>query len=344
MLLTSTPGAPLGMAHNLFKRDYKPDGSPRRLVAHGGTLDFNPSVEQAVIDQAYEDDPEAAEAEVGGKFRTPMSAYLPRAVLDRAVNHNIVPIRRRFPNIIYRMYVDTAAGSGRDSFAYCVGHVMREEGRNIIIIDELQERQPPFNLDDTIRDVCEAAKFWGTNVMGDQYGRPLISTFARHGVQYTVNPYSTSEVYLHSRLAWDANCVVLPVFERVTEKAVEQFLRLRRKVHPGGRESVEHLGSKSHDDIAVAISGLIHLCTPTHAGAAELLSSSSYGFGVYHGAPGGPISGPDGSDTRTPQFGDPYVATDEADRRRLERAKERREEARKTGGSSPPKKYRGLLW
>jgi hypothetical protein len=238
MLLTSTPGAPLGMAHKLFKRHYKPDGSPRCLVANGGTLDFNPSIEQSVIDQAYEDDPEAAEAEIGGKFRTPMSAYLPRAVIERAIDQNIVPLRRRHPGISYRMYVDTASGVGKDSFTYCVGHVAPGGDRNFIIIDELQERQPPFNVDDTVRDVCAAAKFWGTHVMGDQYGRPLISTFARHGVQYTINPWSTSEVYLHARVSWTAGNIVLPVFERVTEKATEQFLSLRRKVHPGGRETV----------------------------------------------------------------------------------------------------------
>jgi hypothetical protein len=136
---------------------------------------------------------------------------------------------------------------------------------------------------------------------------------------------------------------VLPLFETTTERAVEQFLTLRRKVAPGGRETVEHIGSKHvHDDLAVAISGAIYLCTPPDYGGAGSMTFA--GIDVFYGAPGSPISGPDGSNTRTPQLGDPYVPTDEADRRRLELAAERREQARVTAGEAPPRKYRGLLW
>jgi hypothetical protein len=345
MLLTSTPGAPLGMAHSLFKRHYKPDGSPRCLVAHGGTLDFNPSIEQSVIDQAYEDDPEAAEAEIGGKFRSPLSSYLTRAVIERAIDRNIVPQHRRLPGIRYRIYSDMATGAGRDSATMAVAHTVRDGDHDLTIFDELLEQRPPFDPLAVVRRMCEIAKFWGcTEISGDQYGRPFVSLFAKHGVNYVVSPLSTSEVYLHSRLSWTAGNVVLPLFETTTERAIEQFLTLRRKVAPGGRETVEHIGSKHvHDDLAVAISGAIYLCTPPDYGGAASMSFG--GIGVFTAAPGGPVHGPDGSNTpRTPQLGDPYQPEDEADRQRLEHAKELRAKARMTAGEAPPQQYRGLLW
>jgi hypothetical protein len=345
MLLTSTPGAPLGMAHSLFKKHYKPDGSPRCLVAHGGTLDFNPSIEQSVIDQAYEDDPEAAEAEIGGKFRSPMSAYLSRATIERAIDRNIIPQHRRIPGIRYRIYSDMATGAGRDSATMAVAHVVRDGDRDLTIFDELLEQRPPFDPLVVVKRMCEIAKFWGCNeITGDQYGKPFVSLFAKHGVNYVVSPLSTSEVYLHARVSWTADSVVLPLFETTTERAVEQFLTLRRKVAPGGRETVEHLGSKHvHDDLAVAISGAIYLCTPPNYGGASSMSFA--GIGVFTGGRDMAVRGPDGSNVpRAPQLGDLYQAIDEADRERLARAKELREQARITAGEAPPLKYRGPLW
>jgi hypothetical protein len=133
---------------------------------------------------------------------------------------------------------------------------------------------------------------------------------------------------INARPAWTAGNVVFPVFERVTEKAVEQFLSLRRKIHPGGRE--------------VAISGLIHLCTPTYAGVAEMMSYE--GIGVFYGAPGGPVYGPGGSGNERPQLGDTWKPQNEDERQWIERRDQRRVEARKTQGEEPPKRYRGFLW
>jgi hypothetical protein len=329
MLLTSTPNAPLGAAHRLFKKHFKADGSPLCLVANGATLDFNPSIAQSVIDTAYEDDPEAAEAEFGGKFRTPMTAYLPRAVLDRAIDTNIIPQHRRIPGIRYEMNVDMATGAGRDSAAYAVGHKVRDGDRDLLIFDELKEERPPFDPLLLVKRICDIARFWGcTEIHGDQYGKPFISLFAKHGINYIVHPLNTSEIYLHARVSWTAGNVVLPVFETTTERAVEQFMSLRRKVHPGGRETVEHLGTNSHDDLAVAISGVIYQCTPVHPGP----SGMSWGnIGVFTGAPGGPISGP--------SIGGQLV-----DKPRTPEQIERREKARWSNGEPPPPpKYAGLV-
>jgi hypothetical protein len=339
-----TPGAPLGMAHALFKKHYKPDGSPRCLVAHGGTLDFNPSIEQSVIDAAYEEDAEAAEAEIGGKFRSPLSSYLTRAVIDRAIDRNIIPQHRRLPGVQYRIGLDMATGDGRDSMALCVAHKARDGDRDKVFVDELLEQRPPFAMRAVIKHVCSIARFWGcTEITGDQFGKGYISFFAEHGIRYVVSPLNTPEIYLHSRASWSADNVVLPVFETTTERAVEQLLTLRRKVAPGGRETVDHIGSKHvHDDLAVAISVAIYLCTPIDYNAAGM---SYGGIGVFTGGREIAVRGPDGSNVpRAPQLGDLYQAIDEADRERLARAKELREQARMTAGEAPPVKYRGLLW
>jgi hypothetical protein len=174
--------------------------------------------------------------------------------------------------------------------------------------------------------------------MGDNFaGGLLVSAFRQAGIEYLRCPLSASDLYL----------AALPVFTSQTISLVDspglvdELVSLRRKFGTNGKETVTHMRGR-HDDAANALCGLIYMLTPQHGGPVNMSWS---GFGVYTGAPGGPVSGPDGSNTpRARQLGDPYVPEDEADRKRLEHGKELREKARISNGEAPAPKYRGVLW
>jgi hypothetical protein len=331
LLLTSTPSTPFGLTHTLFKKHYKPDGSKRCLVAHGSSKDFNPSLEQTVVDQAYEDDPEGAEAEFGGKFRTPLSAYLRRETVEACIDQAARP-RRYFAGVKYFAHLDAALGGsrGNDSFTTSVGHAVREGDRIITVIDDLRELLPPFDPHEAVKAICTHLRFWRcTEVMGDQYGRPFISQFGQHGIRYVETPISTSEVYLHALASWNAHNVAFPIFEDIGDRAIDQLIGLRRKVGAQGRETVDHIGANTHDDLAVVICGVIYQCTPIDRSG---LAGMSWGnIGVFTGAPGGPISGPG-------------VGGQLVDKPRTPEEIERREKARWSNGEPPPlPKYAGLV-
>jgi hypothetical protein len=259
MLLTSSPSTMEGIVYRLWKRHYGAAGDPRCLVVHADTRALNPSLRKSVIDRAYEDDPAAASAEYGGEFREPVSAYLDRAVVERAVETGVGE-RRPLPGVDYFAFVDVAGGSGTDSFTCAVGHVARDADRDVIVIDIAFETKPPFNPDDVVRTLCAhlRASWRITEIYGDAYGSQWpVSAFALHGITYRASPLTASELYQHALPAWTSGRVAMLDLPR----CVEQLVGLRRRIGQGGRESIGHQRG-SHDDLANVISGVIWKLTP----------------------------------------------------------------------------------
>jgi hypothetical protein len=146
MLLTSSPSAMEGIVYRLWKRHYGAQGDPRCLVVQADSRTLNPSLRQATVDRAYQLDPVGAEAEFGGQFRQPVTAYLDRAVVEKAVESGVTG-RTKLPGVTYRAHVDVAGGTGSDSFCVAIGHKVRDADRDICVVDALFERQPPFDPD-----------------------------------------------------------------------------------------------------------------------------------------------------------------------------------------------------
>jgi hypothetical protein len=162
------------------------------------------------------------------------------------------------PGVQYIASCDTSSGSGSDAFACAIGHKARDEDRDLCVIDFILVQRPPFNPVDLIAALAEHLKGWGIHeVMGDQYGKPFISIFAKNGISYVTTPIDTSAVYLHALPVWTSNSVLMLDHQ----VAIDQTANLRRKLGSGGRETVDHPRGL-HDDIAVVIAGLIYRLTP----------------------------------------------------------------------------------
>jgi hypothetical protein len=258
MLLTSSPAAMEGITHRLWKRHHGAAGDPRILVVQAASRDTNPKLSQAVVDRAFEDDPTSAEAEWLGQFKQAVSVYLPRAVIEKAVDDGIVG-RVALPAIPYVGFVDTAGGSGGDSFACAVGHKHLDDGRDVCILDAIFIVAPPFDPDQTTLRCAAFLRSWGiSSVTGDSYAAMWpVTAFAKYGISYVAASLSKSEIYLHTLPLFTAGRVRLLDNPRI----VDQFAALRRKVGSNGRESVDH-PKGAHDDLANSIAGVLWKLSP----------------------------------------------------------------------------------
>jgi hypothetical protein len=261
LLITSSPRQMEGVVYRTHKRHFGPQGDARIVVVQADTKTLNPKFSQVVIDRAFEDDATSAAAEYGGEFRVAVSAYLPRAVIEKAVEVGVGG-RVALPGIQYLSFVDVAGGSGSDSFAAAVGHKHIDQGREICILDAIFVVPPPFDPDAaTLRCASFLAPWRVSEVVGDAYGGDWpLTAFARNGVRYSKSPLTKSELYLHVLPLFTAGRVKLLDNPRITD----QFCNLRRKVGSGGKESVDHVRG-SHDDLANSVAGLLWRLSPIYS-------------------------------------------------------------------------------
>jgi hypothetical protein len=252
-----------GIVYRLYKRHYGAQGDALIMVVQADRKTLNPSLSQRVIDRAFEDDAVAAASEYGGAFRQPVTAFLPRLLVEKAVEPGVAE-RVVLPRVSYHAYVDVAGGTGADSFAGAIGHKHLDGGRDIAVVDVIFEQRPSFDPDVVTAGFSETLRSWGVStVTGDAYAAAWpVTAFGRHGIAYVRAPLNTSEIYLHTVPLFTANRVRLPDHARL----IDQLCALRRKVGSAGRETVSHV-TGAHDDLATAVCGLLWRLSPVTRGA-----------------------------------------------------------------------------
>jgi hypothetical protein len=270
MLIASSPKDMQGIVYQLHKKHFGKDGDPKILVVQAASRELNPLLKESVVARAYQTDPTAADAEYGGQFREPLTAYLSRELIERAVEPGITE-RPPLPGVQYVAFVDCSSGAGTDSFACAIGHKARDKERDVVVIDTIIAQKPPFSPLDVIAALAEHLKRWRIHeVMGDGYGKPFISIFAKSAISYVTTPLDTSAIYLHALPAWTSNSVAM----LANPLAIDQTANLRRKIGQGGRETVDHPRG-AHDDLANVVAGVIYRLTPI-----EQTMGDFGGFGV----------------------------------------------------------------
>lgn len=252
MLGMSSPYSRRGVLWQAYRDHYGKD-SPV-LVWKGDTLSMNPSIDQALIDEAYENDPEAADAEYGANFRKDLEAF----VSEDTINALIASGRNSLPplsGVNYFAFVDPSGGSS-DSMTMAIGHLELRD-RERVVIDRAEERKPPFSPDVVVDEFCGILKEYGVNaVTGDQYGGEWCrEPFRKHGVNYDLADKVKSELYRGTLPAMNSGRVELLDIKRL--KA--QFVRLERRTGRG-RDVIDHAPG-DHDDLANAVAGVIEMLT-----------------------------------------------------------------------------------
>jgi hypothetical protein len=212
------------------------------------TRDMNGLVPQPTIDKAYEVDPAKAAAEFGAEFRTDVSAFLPREIVESAVDADVV-VRPPVENIRYVMFADPSGGQ-HDAFTAAVCHA---EG-DVQILDALYERRAPFNLSNAIAEIADLARSYKiSEVTGDRYAAQfVVDGFRKVGITYRHSADDRSGLYLNVLGAFTSGRVRLLDNKRL----VGQFAALDRRTSATGRDRVDHPATGADDLCNAAAGGL----------------------------------------------------------------------------------------
>jgi len=246
LIAISTPYAKKGVLWEIFDRKYGKN-DPSTLIWKAPTLDMNPTADKRKIEQAYEDDPAAAAAEWGAEFRKDVvSPFDPEDIkIVRTEGRRLLPPEM---GIRYKAFVDPSGGKS-DSFTLGIGH----EKHNKIIVDRLEERQSPCDPKSVTKDFSEILKeFRCFEVEGDAFaGNWCSNEFLENGIRYKNTDKSKSELYLIFQTLVLSRMVELLDAPRMSL----QLQQLERKLHAGGRDTVDH-PKGLHDDVANAVAGV----------------------------------------------------------------------------------------
>jgi hypothetical protein len=246
MIIASSPYARRGVIWDAHRRHYGADGDPLILVAQGASRDFNPSLPQSVVDRALERDHASATAEYLAQFRTDIETFVPFEVVQDCVGDHVemAPLAQHR----YSAFVDSAGGSGADSFTLAISH---KDGERVCI-SAIRERRPPFSPEQVIHDYAALLKSYRVSkVIGDRFGGEFPrEIFRRCGIAYECAAQPKSDLYRDLLPMLNSGQIVLPKSDRL----VNQLCGLERRTARSGKDSIDH-SPGLHDDLANACAG-----------------------------------------------------------------------------------------
>lgn len=259
LIALSSPYAKRGILWAAYKR-YFATADKRVLVAQAPTLTMNPTLDPAIVEQALEEDREAANAEYLAQFRGDISTFLDIELIEQGARPKPLELPPA-SNIAYRAFVDPAGG-GADEFTLAIGH---KEGL-CTVIDLVRGRKgSPAEI---VSEYARILKSYGINtVSGDRYaGRWPRDEFNRFNIDYQVSELDRSGLYLELLAAVNSGQVELPP----CEKTKRQFASLERRTSRSGRDSIDHPPG-GNDDRANAVAGVVAHITQRHGTVAMIL-------------------------------------------------------------------------
>ncbi|WP_247474845.1 terminase family protein [Bradyrhizobium sp. 30] len=247
LLCASSPYARRGALWDAHRRHFGKDGDPT-LVWQAPTRTMNSSVPQRVIDEATERDPASAAAEYGAQFRSDVESFVNREAVEACVS---VGIQERSPisGVTYSGFVDPSGGSA-DSMTLAIGHWQDD----VVVIDAVRERRPPFNPEDVVREFAAILKSYRiSTVTGDRYaGEWPRERLREQGIAYDLATKPKSDLYREFLPAINSRMVDLLEDARL----FAQIIGLERRAARGGKDSIDHAPG-AHDDLANSVAGVV---------------------------------------------------------------------------------------
>src|SRR5262249_45725122 len=179
LLAASSPHARRGALWDAYRKHYSKDGDPV-LVWQSDTRSMNPSVPQAIIDAALEEDPARAGAEGLAQFRIDVESFVSREAVEGCVS---VGRRERPPmqSVRYYAFIDPSGGSA-DSMTLAIGHKQDD----VVVLDCVREVRPPFSPETVVEEFANVLQSYDVmRVVGDRYaGEWCAERFRVHNVIY----------------------------------------------------------------------------------------------------------------------------------------------------------------
>jgi hypothetical protein len=219
---------------------------------------MNPKLPAHVLDQALAKDAHKARAEYLNVWRTDLEEFLPLDIVEACTDWGVHE-RPPQPGMSYLAFGDSAGGTGKDSYAFVIAHVL-DDGE--IVVDVIREWKPRFVPAQVIGEIVSLCQTYGvTEVCGDNAGAGFHQEDWRaHPVAYKTWKNTTSENYLTALPSFLAKRV------RLVDNAIarNQLVSLERRPGAGDKETVSHPQlASAHDDVAASICGVIAMARVT---------------------------------------------------------------------------------
>jgi hypothetical protein len=269
-LSASSPYRKRGVLYAAYQRYFGKD-SGRVLVWKAPTLVMNPGLDKAIVEEAYADDPESASAEYGADFRSDLSDFVPRAIVDACTVRGRYELMRQF-STRYVAFCDPSGGSS-DSMTMAIAHKAGE----IVVLDAIREARPPFSPEAVVHDFAQTLKSYGlSTVHGDRYaGEWPRERFEVHGIKYNLSDRPKSDIYRDS-LPFLNSCKVELLDQ---PRLANQLCALERRTSRGGRDSIDHPPGAAHDDVANSAMGALLLASEKGLQPARSIRFNLHGSG-----------------------------------------------------------------
>jgi hypothetical protein len=251
IIIISSPYKRSGLLWNQYKRFFGVNDD-NTLVVQASVRQLNPTIPEAVVAAAIEEDPAAASSEWLGQFRSDIESFLGREAIEAVTSPGVLE-RGRISGRQFYAYTDPSGGSA-DSMTLAVAHMERRNSEKVVILDAIRERRPPFSPEAVVDEFCQLLRAYGiTTVRGDRYaGEWPRERFRAAGIQYELSDKTTSDIYrdflpiVNSR-----QCDLLD-----HKRLFTQLVNLERRTSRGGRDLIGHPPG-AHDDIANAVAGVV---------------------------------------------------------------------------------------
>ena len=256
MMLISTPGPETGILAEAFqswKRGERPAG---RVVLHAVSRKTNPTLSQSEIDAEIAEHPELR-TEYAAEFHADSRAWLPSHVTDHARIADLPAVQERGDGELFA-FVDVAGGGARDGFAAAVAEALEpgEDERPRARLLEVVHWEPPFNVDDAIKETAAFCRKYGLDeITGDRWATPTAGvSWNELGVTYRESERSTSLIYQDVAGALISGRAVL-LNEPLLISQLRGLVEVARQTPP---PRVDHVNG-GHDDVACAACGALRL-------------------------------------------------------------------------------------
>jgi hypothetical protein len=206
------------------------------LVVQAPSVALNPTLPAEEIAQALLDDPEAAKADYLSQWRDAVAGYLPRELLDAAIERGVThrPYDRRLDGK-YVSWSDFSDGRS-DSTTCAIAH---REG-DLRVVDAVLEVKAPHNVTAAAAQVAAFLKSYNLkSTMADLFaGNWVREAMKVHKIRVDERPPEATRSTLYSE--------TLPGFASYQNKLVDhkglivQYASLERRVLPSGYEKIDH--------------------------------------------------------------------------------------------------------
>jgi len=239
-----------GLAYEKWATNFGQSNDDDVLVVYGPATTFNPLLPQSVIDAAIKRDPDAARADWLSEWRSDLSDFLDRELVEHAIDSG-VRVRPPQPGKRYVAFTDPSGGRA-DAFTLGISHA---EG-DTIVLDCLYERPSPHDPNVVVGELAHLLRTYRlSEVTGDRYAAEwVVSAFKSNGIKYHQSERDRTAIYLDALPLFTSGRARLLDNDRLTS----QLCSLERRTGRLGRDRVDHPPNQ-HDDCANCAAGALVL-------------------------------------------------------------------------------------